>query len=68
MDVSKKFERTFNWSITKNQAEGYVGPLSDKEFDHFCKVFENVFYIEYESILDNFRDDYWEEYESWDVK
>ena len=66
MDTSRKFERTFNWSITKDQAEKYVGPLSDLEFDHFCKVFEEVFYNEYQGTLELFRED-WAEFKTWDV-
>ena len=65
MDLSRKFERTFNWSITKDQAEHYVGPLSDKEFDHFCKIFTELFYNEYNEILENLKED-WEEYKTWE--
>lgn len=67
MDLSRKFERTFNWSITKDQAEKYVGPLSDKEFDHFCKVFEDVFSSYYEGTFELFQEDYWNEFRYWDV-
>jgi len=52
MDISKKFERIFNWSLTKDQVESRLGPISDKEFDHFCKTFEIVFFDYYQNTLD----------------
>lgn len=61
MDTSKKFERTFNWSLTKDQVESRLGPMSDKEFDHFCKTFEIVFFDYYQNTLDILIQD-WEEF------
>jgi len=65
-DCSRKFTREFTWSITKDQAEKNMGPMSDMEFDHYCRVFENLFKNEYESITDILRED-WEEFKDWVV-
>jgi len=64
MDVSKKFERTFKWSITKDQAEQYMGFMTDEQFDHYCFVFEEVFRNEYMGTFEILRDD-WESFEDW---
>ncbi|MDA9016536.1 hypothetical protein N9H63_00900 [bacterium] len=64
MDCSRKFERTFTWSVTKDQAESYMGPMSDEEFDHYCRVFEEVFKNEYIGTFEILKDD-WDEFSTW---
>ena len=64
MDVSKKFQREFKWTITKDQAESYMGPMNDQQFEHYCLVFEEVFKNEYIGTFEILKDD-WDEFSTW---
>jgi hypothetical protein len=54
----KKFEREFKWSLTKDEVESYIGPISDEQFNIFCNHFETTYLGEYERLLETYRDEW----------
>jgi len=67
-DLSKKFDRVFSWSLTKNQVESHLGrPVDDLEFEHFCRVFSFQFYSKYSDVLYWLSEEWDREVKHWDV-
>ena len=67
-DILDTYKRQFNWSLTKEQVERYLGrPLVDhKEFIRFCKHFESNFILQFPDTLEWQAREWDDEVKHWD--